>query len=579
VPFIKGSEAIAESFKREGVKHIFGITGGAIMIVYDALLEHEKSGEINNILCRHEQTAAHAAEGYARACGKVGVCMATSGPGATNLVTGIADAWMDSSPIVAFTGQVPTSLIGGDAFQEADIIGITMPIVKTNFQIRRVKDIPTIIKMAFQIARSGRPGPVLVDLPKDIQINEDEVYFLEGELDIPGYTPNIKGHPLQIKRAAEALLRAERPLIISGGGIVHSEASPELVELVEMLGIPVVTTYMSKGTIPENHPYCLGVVGMHGRMCANLNINQADLILAAGMRFDDRITGKLDTFLPTSKIIHIDIDSAEIGKNVEVDYPIVGDAKTVLRQLIEALKTMIAGGSNGEKRTAWQNRVKEMREACDCLDEYEPVTPIKPQYLMKEINSILDDDTVVVTGVGRNQAWAAHYLERMNPRTFICSGGLGTMGFGFPASLGAKVAKPDSWVIDVDGDGSFLMTCQDLATSVVENIPITVVILDDRSLGMVRQWQSLFFEKRYVETDLGNVPDFVKLAEAYGLEGIRIENPSELGPALRKAKNADQTVIIDVVIDRDENILPMVPAGGRTDQPIPCKPWPRRYNK
>ncbi len=577
---MKGAKAIAESLKREKVKNIFGITGGAIMILYDALQEYEKAGELNNILCRHEQVAAHAAEGYARASGEVGVCMATSGPGATNLVTGIADAWMDSSSVVALTGQVATSLIGGDAFQEADIIGITMPIVKSSFQIRRVKDIPLIIKMAFQLARTGRPGPVLVDLPKDIQVGEDEIYFYEKELEISGYNPNIKGHPLQIKRAAKALLEAERPLIIAGGGVTASNASPELIELVEMLGIPVVTTLMGKGTIPEDHPYCLGMVGMHGKMCANLNINKADVILAVGMRFDDRVTADLTTFLTESKIIHIDIDSAEIGKNVLVDYPIVGDAKTVLRQLIEGLKTLItSSSSNSDKKTAWQKRIKEMREACDCLEEYEPVTPIKPQYIMKELQQVLDDDSIVVTGVGRNQMWAAHHLRIRKPRRFISSGGLGTMGFGFPASLGAKVAKPDSWVVDVDGDGSFLMTHQDLATSVVENIPVTVIILDDRSLGMVRQWQSLFFEKRFVETDLGTVPDFVKITEAYGLEGIRIENPSEIGPALREAKKADHTVVIDIAVDKNENVFPMVPAGGSTDQPIPCEPWPRRYKK
>jgi len=565
---LSGAKALAEALRREGVKHLFGITGGAIMNLTHELWEYNKAGEMRVITVRHEQCAAHAAEGYAVASGDVGVCFATSGPGATNLVTGIADAFLDSRPIVAITGQVPTSLVGNDAFQEADTIGVTMPITKANWQLHRVKDIPLITKMAFKVARTGRPGPVLIDFPKDVQLNEDNVEFLDGDIDIPGYKPTLKGHPLQIKRIAKVLKAAERPIMLAGGGTISAMAHNEVLELAELLGIPVITTLMGKGIIPETHPLALGMAGMHGQMCANRVINQADLIFAVGVRFSDRITGKLEYFAPEATIVHVDIDSAEIGKNVGVHYPIVGDAKIVLRQIIEELKKI-----GVTKPKEWLQTIKQLKDKCLCRIPLSDTNhSIKPRQVMKILQEHIDSKTIITTGVGRNQMWAAHYL-RVGPRKFITSGGLGTMGFGFPAAIGAKVAKPDHWVVDVDGDGSFLMTQQELATSIVEDIPVTVIILNDRALGMVRQWESLFFEKRYAATDLGHVPDFVKLAEAFGAQGILVEHVSEIGPAIKEAKNSDVTTVIDIQVDRDENIFPHLPAGAKLDDIIPCPAW------
>ena len=552
-----GAEALVESLKRQGVKVIFGIIGGATLPIYDVLQE---SG-IRHILVRHEQCAAHAADGYARASGKPGVCMATSGPGATNLVTGIANAYMDSSPVIAVTGQVnrysPNTayMIGRDAFQEADIIGITTPITKHNYQIRYAAEVPKVVKEAFYIATTGRPGPVLIDFPKDTQTERAEMEFPD-KVEIRGYRPVVKPHPLQVKKAAELLLKAERPIILAGGGVILSNASDELLRLAEFMLAPVVTTFMGKGCIPENHPLCLGCIGMHGSKVANTAILEADVLFAVGTRFADRSTGTLDTFCPDAKIIHIDIDAAEIGKNVEVNVPIVADAKSALRAVYREVT------KRAEKRrdTPWLRRVKELKDGLQ-----EVVEPsgeeLKPPVLMKELRKLLPADSIVATEVGQNQMWASLYFKVYKPRTFISSGGLGTMGFGFPAAIGAKVAFPDRFVVDIAGDGSFIMTEQDLATSVMEDIPVTVIVLNNSTLGMVAQWQRLFFGRRYFSVDLGRIPDFVKLAEAYGAHGIRVDSLSEFNRAVKEAMKANVTTVIDVPISPEENVFPMVPAG------------------
>ncbi len=557
---MKGAEAIVRSLEKEGVKHIFGILGGAIMEVYDVL--YDKT-DIRHILMRHEQCAAHAAEGYARASGRVGVCMATSGPGATNLVTGITDAHMDSTPLVAFTGQVPVNLIGNDAFQEADIVGITMPITKHNFQITNVDDIPKIIKSAFKIASTRRPGPVLVDLPKNVQQEELKKFNYPKDVELPGYkVVKSGGHPKKLKELAKMLLDAERPLILAGGGVILSNASKELVTLAESLRIPVATTLMGKGCFPEDHPLALGMVGMHGRKAANLMVTECDVLFAIGVRFSDRVTANVEYFAPNAKIIHADIDASEIGKNVSVELPIVGDAKLILQNVIRITQKLKVKG-----RSEWNKKLKEFKKEFSPVYDYDDI-PIKPQRVMKELNLIIDNKTIITTEVGQCQMWAAHYLNIKNPRTFITSGGLGTMGFGFPAAIGAKIAKPEFKVIDVGSEGSFLMTGQDLATCVVENIPVIVVLLDNRYLGMVKQWQDLFYGKRRSHTYLGEVPDFLKYAEAFNAEGILVEKPSEIKPALLEAIKSDKPSLIDIRVDSDESILPMVKPGGRLDNMI-----------
>ena len=504
-----GAKAFVEALKRQKVDVIFGIPGGAVIPIYDVLYDTD---EIKHVLMRHEQCAAHAADGYARASGKVGVCMATSGPGATNLVTGIANAYMDSSPIVAFTGQVPKALIGKDAFQETDIVGITTPITKYNFQVPKASEIPRIIKTAFYIASSGRPGPVLVDLPKDTQIETDEIEF-DDNIEIRGYRPNYEPHPLQIERAADLLANAERPVIIAGGGVIASGASSELVALAKLLLAPVSTTLMGKGCIPEDHPLSLGLLGMHGTLASNFTVSEADVLLAVGMRFSDRTTGNVEKFCPDAKIIHIDIDTAEIGKNIEPHIPIVADAKKALKALYGRLVQKF----KKKERSTWLSRINELKQQ---HEEMSNKSGLSPPRLLKELRKLLPVDAIITTEVGQNQMWAALYLKAYKPRTFISSGGLGTMGFGFPASLGAKVACPDVPVVDIAGDGSFLMTEQDLASSVTGKIPVIVMILDNRFLGMVAQWQRLFYDRRYSSIDLGKTPDFVKLAEAFGAQGI-----------------------------------------------------------
>jgi acetolactate synthase-1/2/3 large subunit len=552
-----GAQALIESLKREKVDVIFGISGGALLPIHDVLYD---SG-IRHILARHEQGAAHAADGYARVSGRAGVCMATSGPGATNIVTGLANAYLDSSPVIALTGQVDTYsantsyMIGRDAFQEADIIGITTPITKYNVQVKSAAEIPNAVKMTFRIATTGRPGPALIDLPKNTQTAKAEMDFSDN-LQIRGYKPNIEPHPLQIKKAVKLLIDAERPMILAGGGVNISNASSELLQLAELLMAPVATTFMGKSCFPENHPLSMGNIGMHGTMLANKMILEADVLLAVGTRFQDRSTGTLDTFCPDAKIIHIDIDAAEIGKNVDVDVPIVADAKPTLRLIRQQLVHKI----KKEKNNQWSTRVKEVKEKF--LSEMTfGKGDLTPPKLLKELRKLLPENAIIATEVGQNQMWAALHFQTIKPRTFISSGGLGTMGFGFPAAIGAKVACPQCPVVDVAGDGSFRMTEQELGTSVTEDIPVIVVVLNNSMLGMVAQWQRLFYKSKYAAVKLGNVPDFVKLAQAYGAEGVRIRSLNEFSDAIKKALKCEVTTVIDVPISPEEDVFPMVPPG------------------
>ena len=541
-----GAVAVLESLKREGVDVVFGLPGGVLLPLYDAIYQ----SDIRHILVRHEQGAAHMADGYARATGKVGVCIATSGPGATNLVTGIANAYMDSVPMVAITGQVNTWLIGKDAFQEADITGITLPITKHNYLLRSAKDITRVFREAFYIARTGRPGPVLIDLPRDVTV--DEVEFSWPEVDLPGYHPSVKAHEMQIKKAAKALMEAERPVIYVGGGVKYAGAHRELLELATKINAPVTTTLMGVGCFPEDHPLSLGMLGMHGTKYANYSIQESDLILAIGARFDDRVTGKISSFAPRAKIVHIDVDPAEVGKNVRVDIPVVGDAKNALQGLLKEVKPK--GRSEWNEKTAAWKKDYPLRYIPD-------MNVIKPQYVIEKLCE-LAPEAIITTEVGQNQMWAAQFFVHKDPSKFISSGGLGTMGYGFPAAIGAKIGRPECDVIDVAGDGSFLMNSQELATAVVNDIPVKVAVLNNGCLGMVRQWQELFFEKRYSATILGRTsPDFVKLAEAYGAVGLRATKPAEVEPVIRAAMATDRPVVMDFIVNPAEKVSPMVPAG------------------
>jgi len=551
---MRGADAIVKAFEEEGVKNIFGIPGGAIIEVYDALYD----SSISHILMRHEQAAVHAADGYARASGKVGVAFATSGPGATNTVTGITTAYMDSSPIIVVTGQVPRSLIGNDAFQEADTTGITMPVTKHNYIVTDPSELLSTIKEAFYIAPTGRPGPVLIDLPKDITAAEIE-YNYPKKVQIPGYKPKTKGHPKQIRRAAELIMEAERPVILAGGGIILSNASEELIKLAESIPAFVVTTLMGKSSFPENHPLCLGFVGMHGSKYANYALTECDLVIAIGTRFSDRTTGRVDSFAPYAKIIHIDIDPAEIGKNVRVDVPIVGDAKEIIREILKIIKY--------KKRKEWEERVNKWRTKYPL--RYRNDGKLKPQYIIEKIFEI-EPDTIVTTEVGQNQMWAAQYFRTKYPRQFISSGGLGTMGFGFPAAIGAQTAFPEKNVVDIAGDGSFLMNIQELATCVDFNIPVKIAIMNNQFLGMVRQWQELFYKERYSATCLRcKELRFDKIAEGFGGVGMVVEKPTEVEETLREAfEIRDVPVVIDFRVERLENVFPMVPAGAGLNQII-----------
>jgi acetolactate synthase-1/2/3 large subunit len=537
-----------------GVDVVFGYPGGVLLPLYDVIYD----SDLKHILVRHEQCAAHAADGYARASGKVGVCIGTSGPGATNLVTGIATAYMDSSPIIAIAGQVGTSLIGKDAFQEVDTLGITMPITKHNFQAMKADEIPGMIKAGFYIAKTGRPGPIVLDLPKDVQEEEFD-YKKDLKIDLPGYKPTKKGHTLQIKKAANLILESKKPVILAGGGVIHSKSSAELLKLSELIRAPVTTTLMGKGSFPEDHKLSLGMLGMHGRKVANIVVDECDCLIAIGCRFSDRTTGNVEEFASKAKIIHIDVDPAEIGKNIDVNVPIVGDAKNTLTSLIRNITNIKISAENVTKAKKWTDYIFDFKNNCMPRLSFEDV-PLKPQQVIKEIMESVDKDTIVTTDVGQNQMWMAHYFTSKIPRTFLSSGGLGTMGFGFPAAMGAKVALPESDVVSVCGDGGFLMVCQELATIKEYDIPIVVCVLDNRYLGMVAQWQKLFYDGRISHTRLGDVPDFVKLAEAFGVKGEKVERPGEMKETLKNALNSGEPTIIDVIIDPDE-ILPMVPPG------------------
>ena len=553
-----GAQALIESLKQEEVEVMFGISGGALLPIHDVLYD---SG-IRHILARHEQGAAHMADGFARASGRPGVCMATSGPGATNIVTGLANAYLDSSPIIALTGQVnafsanTSYMIGRDAFQEADIIGITTPITKYNVQVKSPAEIPRAVRTSFYIATTGRPGPTLVDLPKDTQTGKAEMDFSEP-LQLRGYKPNTEPHPVQVKRAVKLLLGAERPMILAGGGVNLSNASPELLQIAELLMAPVATTFMGKSCFPENHPLSIGNIGMHGTMLANKMILEADVLLAVGTRFQDRSTGTLDTFCPDAKIIHIDIDAAEIGKNIDVDVPIVADAKPTLRMIQQQLVNKLKKKQDDD---AWVTRVQEVKEKY--LSEMDlGSTEMTSPKILRRLRKLLPKDAIIATEVGQNQMWAALHFQTYKPRTFISSGGLGTMGFGFPASIGAKVACPECPVVDIAGDGSFRMTEQELGTSVTEDIPVIVVVLNNSVLGMVAQWQRLFYKGRYAAVKLGTVPDFVKLAQAYGAEGTRVGSLDELSCAVDNALKCEVTTVIDIPINPEDDVFPMVPPG------------------
>jgi acetolactate synthase-1/2/3 large subunit len=548
-----GAKILIEGLQREGVETIFGYPGGVVLPIYDELY----NAPIRHILVRHEQAAAHAADGFARASGRVGVCLATSGPGACNLVTGIATAYMDSVPIVALTGQVPTNLLGNDAFQEADISGITMPVTKHSYLVKDTRDLSRVVREAFYIARTGRPGPVLIDIPKDVSTNQVEDRPLEGPVTLRGYQPTVKGHARQIDKALTLLEAAERPVIYAGGGIIASGASGELLDLAERFMIPVTTTLMGIGCIPCDHALNLGMLGMHGTEYANFAITECDLLLAVGVRFDDRVTGKVSTFAPHAKIIHIDVDPAEIGKNKAVDVPIVGDARSVLQAMLHKAKQ---GGRENwiEKVRAWKKK-HPLR--------YKDDGKLRPQFIIRELSDLLKGEGIIVSEVGQNQMWTAQWYCFRKPRSWITSGGLGTMGYGFPAAMGAHFARPDEVVFDIAGDGSFQMNIQELGTVAANKIPVKVAILNNMFLGMVRQWQELFYDRRYSFTELPPV-DFVKIAAAYGVDGMRVDSPDGVREALSAAIDTDGPFVLDFRIEREENVFPMVPAGAAINEMI-----------
>lgn len=561
---MNGARIMLECLKKEGVDTIFGYPGGTVINIYDELFSFK---EIRHILPRHEQAGTHAADGYARATGRVGVCLATSGPGATNTVTGIATAYMDSIPMVIITGQVPTPLIGNDAFQEVDIIGITRPCTKHSFLVRDVKDLALIMKKAFYIARSGRPGPVLVDLPKDVQIAQTEFVYPET-VEIRSYKPNLEGHPRQVEKAVAMMLDARRPVMYVGGGAVLGNAADELTALARKLAIPVTTTLMGLGSFPENDPNSLGMLGMHGSYCANMAMTNSDLIIAIGARFDDRVTGKLGTFAPHAKIIHVDVDPTSIKKNVRVDLPIVGDVKDVLTKMIkqaDKLKDKVVEFRDAlapwhEDITGWKKKHP--------IGYKESSTIIKPQFVIQKLRELSDDDAIISTDVGQHQMWTAQFFQFNKPRTLLTSGGLGTMGYGLPAAMGAQAAFPGRQVITICGDGGVQMNIQEMATLVQNKLPVKIVILNNNFLGMVRQWQELFFDKRYSSTCMELPIDFVKLADAYGAKGFSTSKPSDVEKVIKQGFKEKGPVIMEFKIAREEKVLPMVPAGAALNEMV-----------
>ncbi|WLR50121.1 acetolactate synthase large subunit [Bacillus tianshenii] len=545
---MNGANMFVESLKAENVEVLFGYPGGAVLPIYDALYD----AGIDHVLTRHEQGGIHAAEGYARVSGKPGVVIATSGPGATNIVTGLTDAMMDSLPLVVFTGQVNSSVIGSDAFQEADVIGITMPITKHSYQVRDIKDLPKTIKEAFHIATTGRPGPVLIDIPKDIAILEGEFDYSQP-VNIPSYQPTVMPNHLQIRKLTEAVSQAKKPLILAGAGVLHADAHEELLAYAEQQQIPVTNTLLGLGSFPGDHKLFLGMAGMHGTYTANMAITESDLLISIGARFDDRVTGNLEEFAPNAKVAHIDIDPAEIGKNVPTDIPVVGDAR-------EALKQLVAENGTPADTTIWRKKLYNWKEEYPLV--YKKATPeIKPQRLIQLVHELTNGEAVVTTDVGQHQMWAAQYYSFTKPNRWVTSGGLGTMGFGLPSAIGAQLAEKDSTVVAVLGDGGFQMTAQELTVMAERNLPVKVVILNNQSLGMVRQWQELFFEKRYSQSLIPGQPDFVKLADAYGVKGLRAETEEEAEQALKDALAIDGPVLIDFRVTPEENVYPMVAPG------------------
>jgi len=551
---ITGAEILIRCLREEGVKHVFGYPGGSVIPLSDKFYSEK---QVKFHLVRHEQAAAHAADGYARVTGEVGVCIATSGPGATNLVTGIANAYMDSIPMVVITGQVKCTLIGNDAFQEADMVGITRPITKHNYLVKDIMELARVMKEAFHIARTGRPGPVLVDLPVDVQLQQAEFKYPKT-VDIRGYKPTYKGHIGQIKKIVKAIEKSERPLLYVGGGVISSGASGELTALARKSNIPVTTTFMGLGAFPGDDPLNLGMLGMHGTAYANHAVQEADLIIAIGARFDDRVTGRIDDFAPKATIAQIDIDPSSVSKNVEVDIPVIGDARLVLEEFNKFVKK--------KSYTEWHAKIDKWRKELPL--KYKDDDKLRPQYIIEQVYELTKgEDVIISTEVGQNQMWTAQFFTFTKPRTWVSSGGLGTMGYGFPAAIGAKIGRPEATVFDIAGDGSIQMNIQEMATAVIEKIPVIIVILNNGYLGMVRQWQELFYQGRYAWTPIADgaattCPDFVKLAESYGAKGMRITRKADVKKALKEAmKHKTGPVVMDFVIEREENVFPMVPAG------------------
>lgn len=554
---LRGAEILCRALADEGVEILFGYPGGAVLHIYDALY---KQDAVNHVLVRHEQGATHAADGYARATGKAGVVLVTSGPGATNCITGIATAYMDSIPMVIFTGQVQSHLIGNDAFQEVDNIGITRPCVKHNFMVKDVKDLASTIKKAFYVAETGRPGPVVVDIPKDITADSCE-YEYPKEIEMRSYKPSLKGNPRQIKKAVDLIMTARKPMVYSGGGVVLSEASDQLTEMTRLLGFPITNTLMGLGAYPAHDEQFIGMLGMHGTYESNMGMHQCDVLLAIGARFDDRVTGDLEKFCPNAKIVHIDIDPATIAKNVPVDVPIVGDVKHVLVEMISMLKERRAEIPSEETLKPWWDQIKQW-QSIDCMKYEKTDEVIKPQFVIETLDKVTNGDAYVTSDVGQHQMWAAQYYRFNKPRRWINSGGLGTMGFGLPSAMGVKLAFPNDTVACITGEASLVMCIQELSTCLQYGTPIVIVLLNNRYMGMVRQWQEFFYDKRYSHSYMEALPDFVKLAESYGHVGMRIENAKDVEGALKEAVSMkDRLVLIDFITDQTENVYPMIAAG------------------